>query len=54
MNNVLNMHFQIYNIKCDVLILSMHFKNIHWGGLTYILHKYPGIPVYMKFSQFSM
>ena len=33
----------------------MHFKmfeNAFTGGLTYILHKYPGIPVYMKFSVF--
>ena len=28
------------------------FENAFTGGLTYVLHKYPGIPVYMKFSVF--
>ena len=34
------------------LLMNMHFKNTG-GGLTYVLHKYPGIPVYMKFHHFS-
>ena len=28
------------------------FENAFTGGLTIVLHKYPGILVYMKFSVF--
>ena len=44
--NVLKMHSLEVLLRAIQIILGFH-------NLTYAFNKYPGIPVYMKFSQFS-